>query len=104
MSIIKNIIPAFGLGFFAIVATSGMSQAEAAGKNFCNKYAKNAVKHYNQNIRLGCGFTGLEWHAWKSGHRQWCRATPKGIVQIGHDNRVAQLSRCRQQAGMALPG
>ena len=100
MSRSKYLISALGVGLAAFLATSGFSQANGAGAQFCKKYANHAVKHYHKNIRLGCGFSGFEWHAWKSGHRDWCRITPKGIVQIGHDNRVAKLARCSRNAGI----
>lgn len=38
------------------------------------------------------------------GHKGWCLATPKAIVQAGHNGRESKLNKCTGNAGAAGAG
>ncbi len=63
----------------------------------CSAYAATAAAQNDQNVMMGCGFTGPRWNSDLSGHLQWCEtATMAGLTS--EDNaRKSMLAQCAQK-------
>lgn len=64
----------------------------------CLDYGTTAAAQQNENLDLGCGFSGLRWHGDVAAHAGFCslvgEATASGETAI----REAELARCRPAA------
>jgi hypothetical protein len=68
--------------------------ARAASDAVCAKYAERTVAQQFENLKLGCGFTGLRWHGNKIGHFVYCKATDKNTTDAELEVRSVLLLQC----------
>lgn len=77
------------LAMFVFCVSSGAALAD------CADYGSNAVAQQNENISLGCGFSGLRWHGDAASHTGFCRLVGEGTVSGETTIREAELAKCR---------
>jgi len=61
----------------------------------CADYGSTAVAQQNENISLGCGFSGLRWHSDAASHTGFCRLVGEGTISGETAIREAELAKCR---------
>lgn len=77
------------LAVFVFCVSSGAAFAD------CADYGSTAVAQQNENISLGCGFSGLRWHSDAASHAGFCRLVGEGTVSGETAIREAELAKCR---------
>lgn len=77
----------------ALFAT-GWTSAQAASDVECAQYAETTVAQHADNLRLGCGYSGLRWHDNKLGHFVFCKAADKNTIDAEIQVRAAMLQQC----------
>jgi hypothetical protein len=93
MKTIRGVLLSFSIAAALTVATFS-SPAQAAGHNFCNRYANSAVNQQNRNLSHGCGYFGVRWHrAWNL-HYNWCRGVAKWRARDERRLRNSRLGYC----------
>lgn len=87
---IRNIV-VLAVGSFVLAVP-----ARADSNLNCDAYAAAAVAQHQQNIALGCGFTGAAWSNDHAGHRNWCFAPATKMANLTHEDgaRVSALALC----------
>lgn len=63
----------------------------------CDDYARLAVRQHEENLSLGCGFSGDRWQANHHNHFHWCIAVEPDESFLEMDARGMDLARCRPQ-------
>lgn len=61
---------------------------------FCNSYARNAVRQNTENQQRACGFGGDRWQSNFDAHYNWCQGAGKESVNSEQAARVQDLARC----------
>jgi hypothetical protein len=74
---------------------------EAIAECICNPYAKNAVAQNNDNIALGCGYTGPRWSSDHAHHYNWCARGGGNIIESGswdifRSDKANDLEKCKK--------
>jgi hypothetical protein len=84
-----------GVALSAFVLIGFGQQAFAAGPEYCQRYASNAVQAQLRNIQYRCGFTGRAWSTDYGDHFGWCVRAPWAAAE--HEERVRRrlLRACR---------
>lgn len=77
------------LSMFVFCISSGAALAD------CADYGSTAVAQQNENISLGCGFSGLRWHSDAASHTRFCRLVGEGTISGETAIREAELAKCR---------
>lgn len=94
-------IPIVGgmLAAFAVVS------AKADTNLNCDAYAKAAIAEQQQNLQLGCGFSGPAWQDNYQAHFNWCQSPGIGITHVsGEDaSRLNALAQCKQAKTKTIP-
>lgn len=85
------------LPFLALVALFFCFVGGAAFAN-CLQYGATATAQQNENVALGCGFSGLRWHGDTAGHAAFCALVGEGKVSGETAIREAELAKCRPAA------
>lgn len=65
----------------------------------CSVYAREAVESNEENIRRGCGYSGLRWSSDYAGHFKWCMGVDKTAAQTESRARAEALQRCTGMTG-----
>jgi hypothetical protein len=65
-----------------------------APPNPCEPYAKTAVSQNEENIRLGCGYSGIKWHSDYERHLQWCQTVSQSEADAAVEERARALKQC----------
>ena len=89
----KAIISLIALCFCSI-------QALAASHEFCERYARHALEHFE--VAKGEGCQNLNYPVWSmdfNHHYNWCREAPEAQVNKGGEQRVDLLRKCRNRSG-----
>lgn len=73
---------------------SSWTSARAASDVECAQYAETTVEQHADNLQLGCGYSGLRWHANKLGHFVFCKAADKNTIDAETQVRAAMLQQC----------
>ncbi len=84
---------AIGMGLGAIAAFMLAAVPTEAQSN-CKWYAATALKQQQQNEKLGCKFTGPEWHTDMNRHMAWCNRVPPDVWKSSAQKRDQQLAAC----------
>ena len=92
MNVRKSIVAASAITIAALVLQ--VTQSYAASDRDCRNYARNAVAQQRENVRRGCGFSGLRWHREWGIHRQWCLGVPIGLALLEDRERRRSLKSC----------
>lgn len=82
------------LAMFVFCVSSGAALAN------CADYGSTAVAQQNENISLGCGFSGLRWHSDAASHTGFCRLVGEGTISGETAIREAELAKCRPAEAM----
>jgi hypothetical protein len=94
-------IPIVGgmLSAFAVVSANADTNLN------CDAYAKAAIAEQQQNLQLGCGFSGPAWQDNYQAHFAWCQSPGIGITHIsGEDaSRLNALAQCKQAKTQTIP-
>ena len=61
----------------------------------CYGYAKGAINDEQQNVSLGCGFSGPAWQSSLDNHWLWCSGASAGAPEGQQKMRAEQLATCR---------
>lgn len=77
---------------------AGWTSARAASDVECAQYAETTVEQHAENLKLGCGYSGLRWHANKLGHFVFCKAADKNTIDAEIQVRAAMLQQCSPDA------
>lgn len=80
------------LTFLLICVWPGLALAD------CAEYGTTAAAQQNENLTLGCGYTGLRWHADIGAHAGFCSLVGEGTASGETAIREAELARCRPAA------
>jgi hypothetical protein len=64
------------------------------GTGACDQYAKAAVQSNEENLRRGCGYTGLRWQSDYAPHYNWCVNVDNAAAQSEAQIRADDLLRC----------
>jgi hypothetical protein len=67
-----------GVALSAFVLIGFGQHAFAAGPEYCQRYASNAVQAQLRNIQYRCGFTGRAWSTDYGDHFRLVRSGPLG--------------------------
>lgn len=78
----------------SVIWASAGAAAHAASDAECVKYAEKTVGQHTDNLKLGCGFSGLRWHDNKIGHFVFCKATDKNTIDAEIEVRAVLLQQC----------
>ena len=81
---------------FNCAQEAGASPSTIAAR--CSEYAKTAVQQNNENVALGCGFTGARWDS--SAAENWCRAVSPDLPVSETAARADALNDCRAQIAL----
>jgi hypothetical protein len=90
----------FSLAGLAMAASIGallQSAPDANAQNrreYCEDYAREAVKQAEANERRNCGFEGKRWSDNRAAHFSWCLLFPRQAEKEG-EARKEQLDDCR---------
>lgn len=76
------------------VAALALAATPAAAQSNCQWYAATALKQQQQNEKLGCKFTGPEWHTDLARHMAWCNRVPPELWRSSAQQRDQQLAAC----------
>jgi len=89
----SRLLPAFLIGA-ALAAPAAADQALN-----CDAYAGKALAQQEQNVSLGCGFSGGAWSADFNAHFSWCQLSGTTMADLtGQDAaRVEALTQCGQK-------
>lgn len=79
----------------AVVLVCFCQPSFAAGRDFCQRYASNAVQAQLGNIRHRCGFYGRRWSTDYGDHFGWCLRAPVDAADHEEDARRRMLRNCR---------
>ncbi len=60
----------------------------------CKKFAKTAIKQFDENIKRKCNLLGDEWHDREEDHKKWCLAVPKKEADVLTKHRADTLNNC----------
>lgn len=60
------------VGMAAMITGLSVQPAFASPDLNCGAYATAAIEQQNQNVALGCGFSGNAWHTDFQRHFGWC--------------------------------
>ncbi len=78
----------------SVLLASGLMPANAASDVECAQYAETTVRQHAENLKLGCGFSGLRWHDNKLGHFVFCKAADTNTVNGEIEVRTEMLKQC----------
>lgn len=67
----------------------------------CSDYGAKAMVQHNENVALGCGFSGLRWHGDMVSHTAFCSLAGEGTAAGETALREAQLDQCRSAVAEA---
>lgn len=82
-------LPLLALAAMFVCGGSGIALAD------CADYGVKAVQQQNENVSLGCGFSGLRWHSDAAGHAAFCGLVGEGSVSGETAIRETELAKCR---------
>ena len=82
---------------FNCAQEAGASPSTIAAR--CSEYAKTAVQQKNENVALGCGFTGARWDS-NANNEDWCRAVSPDLPVSETTVRANALNDCRAQIAL----
>jgi hypothetical protein len=72
----------------------GNSKRNAAA--FCDRYTRQAQSQQQDNVQLGCGYTGGRWQPHYENHYNWCMRANAIAVNNEIKARASQLQTCRK--------
>lgn len=81
-----------------VLFAAGGTSALAASDVECAQYAETTVAQHADNLKLGCGYSGLRWHDNKLGHFVFCKAVDKNTIDAEIQVRAAMLEQCAPDA------
>lgn len=84
----------------AIIIGATLAIPAAADQSLnCNAYAGKAVAQQEQNVALGCGFSGGAWSADFNAHFGWCQNAGTTMADLTTEDkaRVKALAECGQK-------
>lgn len=89
----------FGCAASMAVGLSLATAARADQNLNCDAYAAAAVAQQNENLALGCGFTGGAWSTDYQGHRAWCLRPEVQMADVTREDRARAdwLGLCGQK-------
>ncbi len=82
-----------GIGLGALAALM-LATVPAAAQSNCKWYAATALKQQQQNEKLGCKFSGPEWHTDLARHMAWCSRVPPDVWKESAQTRDQLLAAC----------
>lgn len=91
--LIASCILLAGLQYGCAVKTPSVTSTVSKA-DFCQTYAETAVAQQTQNVKYGCGFTGLRWSNDLNGQRQWCSSVNPSIPKQENKQRAQLLKSC----------
>jgi hypothetical protein len=74
---------------FAADAYAEVTISDRDRDNYCRFYADQAVKDNEDNIKLGCGYTGPEWQSIFGAHYGWCMRLRSDVLTSATDAQKA---------------
>lgn len=80
---------------------SGGGGASSAKVNFCNRYARTALRQQTTNRSRNCGLHGARWHNNFQIHKNWCMRTASGTANRETNIRTRQLNQCIANSGQS---
>lgn len=87
-------------GLAALIVAVFASGSAAAD---CSDYGALAVAQQQENVALGCGFTGLRWHVDGAAHAGFCTLVGESAAAAESSVREEALAGCRARAEVADP-
>lgn len=78
----------------ALLSLSFTSSIHAADARFCDHYAKTAIKQQINNVKAGCGHSGLRWSPLYVEQNTWCMTVRKSIAANETKERNKALEKC----------
>jgi len=92
----------FAIAFLIAIILGAQASAEIISEhdrdNYCQCYATQAVKDYDDNIKFGCNFPGPEWQSIWGAHYGWCMRLRSDVLISATDEqkqlRAVMISGC----------
>ncbi|MCR9138902.1 MAG: hypothetical protein NXI27_23065 [Alphaproteobacteria bacterium] len=84
----------FALPMGIALLANGSLLAHAASDLECAQYAETTVEQHAENLKQGCGFSGLRWHDNKLGHFVFCKAADTNTINAEIQLRASMLEQC----------
>jgi hypothetical protein len=76
------------------IAALSLAAVPASAQSNCKWYAATALKQQQQNEKLGCKFSGPEWHTDLRRHMAWCNSVPPDVWKSSAQKRDQDLATC----------
>jgi hypothetical protein len=86
---------ASGLALVALVLVGSGQPGFAASREYCHRYADDAVHAQLRNIQYRCGFAGKAWSTDYGDHFSWCVSAPRAAVDREERARHGLVLACR---------
>jgi len=76
------------------VAILAFSSGRVPAQSNCQWYGTTALKQQQENVRLGCSFSGPAWSSDLKGHMAWCGSVPPDTWRQMAQKREQELAAC----------
>lgn len=66
---------------------------------YCDQYADEARRQYQDNVTFSCGFAGGRWSSNMQEHAGWCMTANNQAVDAERNLRTTMLNQCKVKVG-----